>query len=333
MTTIARTMPAWTFRTGARSPRMLRVADALSTVAIGAALVAYALAPSPSGLASVASDPGGISDHHDETLASARAERAQVAERVRYRGGEVLVAAYGGAPYTYASDLHVTKDGRTDMTVHGIDWLGEPFDNPIYYGARVARWLTGSAFGVMTDFTHSKASAPRDQRTTLSGTRDGTPLPPEAAIGDLFHHLEFTHGHNMLTLNLLWRLPLRSAFISPYVGAGLGASLPHTEVQFKGAAQRTYEYQYTGPAAQAVLGIEIRVPHISYFIEYKLTWASYRAPLHNRDGSWLPADLLHQFQRWWSGREPEDGWASTRLVSHQVIAGLGYRTMPAAAAP
>lgn len=264
----------------------------------------------------------------DDQASLQRAERAALAERVRYRGGEMFFGAYGGSPYTYASDVRITRPG-TDMTVHGVDWEGRPFDHPIYYGVRIARWLPMSAVGGMIDFTHSKVYPPFEQQTKLSGTHNGAPLPPAMRLGDLFHKLEFTHGHNMLTANALLRLPFRTAFLSPYVGVGGGASIPHTEVQIKGDGVRTYEYQYTGPAVQAVAGIELRVPGLSYFVEYKFTFADYLAPLQHRDGGWIGFDLANQFRRWWSGREPEGGWAATRLVSHQVISGMGYRTAPA----
>lgn len=291
--------------------------DAISAIAAMVAILAAAALPDPRGR-----DQNAV--ENADQLA-----RAALAERVRYKGGETLIAAYTGSPYTYASDLHIARPG-TDMTVHGIDWEGKPFDDPIYYGARVARWLTGSNLGTMIDFTHSKAYAPLEQEVRLSGTKDGAALPEHAKVGDVFHKLEFTHGHNMLTLNLLWRLPSLGSFVCPYVGLGLGAALPHTEVQIKGTHGRTYEYQYVGPAAQLLVGVELRVPRLSYFTEYKFTAAAYSAPLENRDGGLLPLDLLHQFNRWLSGEPPAGGWATTTLVSHQVIGGMGLRTLPAA---
>jgi lipid A oxidase len=301
-------------QSGDRHSRLIKVLPALAAMA---AIVAAAAMP----------DPGNLNEASSED-AEAQA-RAALAERVRYKGGETLIAAYTGSPYTYASDLRIEGPGR-DMTVHGIDWEGKAFDDPIYYGVRVARWLTGSRLGGMVDFTHSKAYAPLEQEVDVSGTRDGASLPSRSKVGDLFHKLEFTHGHNMLTFNVLWRLPSLGSFVSPYVGFGVGAALPHTEVQLKGVRGRTYEYQYVGPAAQLLIGVEVRVPRLSYIAEYKFTAASYAAPLQNRDGSWLPLDLLNQFQRWWRAEPPIGGWASTTLVSHQVIGGMGFRTVPAA---
>lgn len=300
---------------GDASSRLIGVLPALAAMAM---LIVAAAMPEPQ-------SPSETSQEDADAIA-----RAVLAEQVRYKGGETLIAAYTGSPYTYASDLRIAGPGH-DMTVHGIDWEGKAFDDPIYYGVRVARWLTGSRLGGMVDFTHSKAYAPLEQEVAVSGQRDGAPLPPRAKVGDLFHKLEFTHGHNMLTFNVLWRLPALGSFVSPYVGFGVGAALPHTEVQLKGVRGRTYEYQYVGPTAQLLIGVELRVPRLSYIAEYKFTAASYVAPLQNRDGSWLPLDLLNQLQRWWSAEPPVGGWASTSLISHQVIGGMGFRTLPAPA--
>ncbi|HFQ15326.1 MAG TPA: hypothetical protein ENK41_03135 [Rhodobacteraceae bacterium] len=247
--------------------------------------------------------------------------------------GEWFIGAYGGVPYTYNSDMLFKNGDKTSMIVKDIAWDGKPFKSPIYYGIRVSRWGHSGRTGAMLDFTHGKVYSRREQEVELSGKRDSKPLPPKAKIKDIFHHFEFTHGHNMLTLNGLYRLPQLGARLSPYVGAGFGVSLPHSEVQFKGSRVRTYEYQYTGPAFQFLIGLEFRIPRLSYFIEYKFTYAPYEVPLSKRDGSILPIDLYHQFRRWWSGKQPEGGWAWTTLISHQVIGGMGVRIARTPSAP
>ncbi len=240
-------------------------------------------------------------------------------------GGEVFIGAYGGVPYTYNSDVKFKKTDVTDLTVKNVAWDGRPFKSPIYYGIRVARWSDVSPIGAMLDFTHGKVYSQNEQVVELEGKREGKALPPKARIKDIFNQFEFTHGHNMLTLNGLYRLPQPHARLSPYVGAGFGIALPHTEVQFKGSRGRTYEYQYTGPVFQFLIGMEIRIPRLSYFFEYKLTVASYEVPLTKRDGGYLPGDLYRQFKRWWSGKAPKNGFAYTTLVSHQLIGGMGVR--------
>lgn len=245
---------------------------------------------------------------------------------------ELLIAAYGGAPYTYRSDVVVKKPGVHDFTIKDVGWDAQPFDHPIYYGARIARWFEGGTTGAMVDFTHSKVLARFAEEKEFSGTMNGAPTAARARLGDLFRKLEFTHGHNMLTLNGLMRLPAINTRLFPYVGAGAGVSLPHTEVQMTKGPGRTYEYQYAGPVVQALIGLELRVPRMSYFIEYKFSFALYEVPLTHRDGSILFVDLWHQLQRWLSGEPPPGGYLSTKLVSHQAIAGLGVR-LGAAPAP
>ena len=176
-------------------------------------------------------------------------------------GREMVIGAYTGAPYNYPSSARVVRPGAVDFTIDPINWYTDPFKSPIYYGARVQRWFAGGRTGGMVDFIHSKAIAPQEQETGFSGTIDGQPLPPRARIAEITNKLEFSHGHNMLLLNGLIRLPGLGARVSPYAGAGVGASLPHTEFQLtNGSRPRTYEYNYAGPATQALLGVEIRLP-------------------------------------------------------------------------
>ncbi len=248
-------------------------------------------------------------------------------------GRETDFGAYLGAPYHYPSDFHLVKPGVTDLTIKKIDWFTLPFENPLYYGVRIQRWFEGGRFGTMLDFTHSKVHAPFDnQEFDMEGTVDGKPVPPKGKVRDYFKKLEWTHGHNMLTLNGLMRLP-SIGIVSPYFGAGAGLSFPHSEIHRTGDASRTYEYQYTGPVGQAIFGLELRLRTGSVFVEYKFTLADYWGPLTGRDGSWYPIDMWRQFSRWWSGEPPRDGWAGARLTSHQVIGGFLTRFVPKTATP
>mgnify|MGYP001190372696 FL=1 len=245
-------------------------------------------------------------------------------------GREVMFAGYGGVPYTYPSDVGLKKDGLHDLTARDVAWDGKPFVNPIYYGARIVRFGAGR-LGAMLDFTHSKALARLDEDVTFQGTLNGAPAPERARLRDIFRKLEASHGHNMLTLNGLLRLPSFSLGLQPYVGLGAGVSLPHSEVHLASADKRTYEYQLAGPVAQALIGLELRTARVSYFIEYKFTFAPYGMPLSEREGSWLPLDLWSQFRNWWTGAEPPGGRLTTTFVSHQGIFGLGIRSAPVAA--
>lgn len=244
-------------------------------------------------------------------------------------GPELMFAGYGGVPYTYPSDVTVTKPGLHDFTVRDVAWDGRPFVNPIYYGARIVRF-GASRLGTMLDFTHSKAIARLAEDKAFAGTLAGAPAPARATLRDVFRKLEASHGHNMLTLNGLLRLPSLAPRIRPYVGLGAGVSLPHAEVHMANAEARTYEYQVAGPVGQALVGLEFRTARVSYFLEYKLTLAPYTMVLSEREGSLLVFDLWNQLKAWLAGDPPPGGHLTTRFLSHQVIFGLGIRSAPAA---
>jgi lipid A oxidase len=237
-----------------------------------------------------------------------------------------FVGAYGGVPFTYPSDVTLKRAGVHDLTIKDVAWDGRPFKAPVYYGARVAHWRDEATFGAMLDFTHSKAISRFGDTAVLEGILSGAPAPSRARIGELFKHLEFSHGHNMLTLNGLYRAPRIGARLQPYLGLGAGVSLPHTEIALHTDAQRTYEYQYTGPVAQTLIGIEIQLPrNMVLFVEYKLSIAPYEVPLTFVEGRLLVNDLWGQLQRWLSGAAPIGGYLRTRLTSHMLNVGIGAR--------
>ncbi len=149
------------------------------------------------------------------------------------------------------------------------------------------------------------------------------PFPPKAKLNQVLKRLEFSHGHNILTLNGLYRLPFGTERVKPYVGLGLGVNLPHTEVWLEGDEKRTYEYQLAGTATQALAGLEIRLPRsTSLFLEYKFSFSWYRAPLTGRDGGWLFQDIWRQLTERQAGTKPVDGEVETTLATHQAIGGL-----------
>ncbi len=271
-------------------------------------------------------------DERDDVDNAARTTASTPLTAISAPGRETAFGAYLGAPYHYPSDYKLQQAGRHDATIKKVEWYTHPFENPLYYGARIQRWFANGRTGTMIDFVHSKAYAPLKEDAKFEGTIDGKPVPETAKIGDFFKRLEFTHGHNMLTLNGLVRFGGFSTRLLPYAGLGAGISLPHSEMHLATDPARTYEYQYTGPTAQALFGLEFRTRTGSVFVEYKFTIADYRAPVTHRDGSLLPIDLWNQFSRWWSGAEPPGGWGETRLTSHQVVGGFLVRFVPAGTA-
>lgn len=243
------------------------------------------------------------------------------------------IGGYGGISYTYPDTVRIKRqDG--DVTASDFDWIGQPFKAPIYYGARVWRWNPLGRVGTMVDFTHAKAIANPDTVAKFSGSHSGKPLPATAPVKDVFSKLEFSHGHNMLTYNGLFRLGSLFGWLRPYAGAGAGVSLPHSEIGYAKENVRTYEYHFAGFAGQGLAGLEIDLGQTSLFLEYKFTYAPHDIPLsHEPTGDLLVTDLWRQFNAWWGGEKPPGGRLSVNLVSHHGIAGVMVKTgRPAAVA-
>ncbi len=189
-------------------------------------------------------------------------------------GSDLQLGTYGGAEYTMAGPLKFSQSGGTDISFGAVAWEGQPFKPPIYYGLRGILWPQNAQQGIMADFTHIKAKAAKDSVVDQSGRRDGMPVPPQEKLSATFSKLEFTHGYNLFTLNLVRRRALAGEKLLAYVGAGAGVAIPHVEVGRSDwpPKTRTSEYQLAGPAVQVLGGIEWRVsPHISLFVEYKLS--------------------------------------------------------------
>ncbi|MEO0673347.1 MAG: hypothetical protein AAFZ05_15135, partial [Pseudomonadota bacterium] len=236
------------------------------------------------------------------------------------------LGGYSGLSYAYPSAVRFENGDVTDLTVEGFPWIGRPFKAPIYYGVRIQRW-SGGAAGGMLDFTHDKAIADYGSDARIRGRYNGEDVDVTAKVSEWFSKLEFSHGHNMLTLNGLWRLGMAWSRFRPYFGGGAGVSLPHTEIGFRDTNTRTYKYQFAGWVAQALAGVEIQVGRASVFFEWKFSYAPYDVPL-SRDpkGFVLFTDVWTQLQKLWRGIEPAGGRARTQLSSHHVIAGALVKT-------
>lgn len=333
------TWGAWPRRTGIDTPWRAILDKGGSLAAIAA-------------LASVAVLNSENSDTAPDEAPPAVASEASPAEAKKARPGrEILIAGYMSQPFYRRSDVHLTRPDGTDTTLKQLGWDGDAWRFPIDGGVRSMEWW--GSVGVMIDFLHNKAVArlgkgahgrklanPVIEDVDAEGTLAGEPIAPRVKLTDVFERLEFTHGHNVLLFTGLLRPVAVTSRIRPYLGLGAGFALPHVEVWFPGGAQddRTNEYQFAGPAAQAVAGLEFRVGKVSYFLEYKLSWAHISAALTG-DESWknfnMPGDLLRQLGRWWRGEVPRHGSIETTLTAHQAAFGAGYwwqarRAVPAA---
>ncbi|MEO0545589.1 MAG: outer membrane beta-barrel protein [Pseudomonadota bacterium] len=215
------------------------------------------------------------------TLALAASTALMAATFASSAQAEMSISLYGGANFS----PHSTVDYDFNNGTSGSDtvaWDGESFAYPPYWGARISYWFDEMpAVGLALDFTHAKVKA--------------DPLPAD------FKKLEFTDGINYLTLNAMYRHDMDNGW-TPYVGIGAGLAIPHVEVTDIAETTRTLDYQVTGLAAQAMVGVDYAITdNWSAFAEYKMTYGEVDAEL---DGG---------------------GTLNTEVISNQVLFGITYK--------
>ncbi len=182
------------------------------------------------------------------------------------------LSVYSGTQSAPHSGVTGTVDG-TGGTAFDFNagWEGKSFEMPPYYGFRATYWQT-DRLGFGLEFNHAKVYA--DDETMAASP---------------FTRLEFTDGLNIVTANVFYRWKEENRRYTPYVGAGIGASIPHVDVQSGGT--RTFGYQVTGPAVQWVAGASYDLnERWAIFGEYKGTYSQNEADLDT--GGSLETDLV-----------------------------------------
>ncbi len=193
------------------------------------------------------------------------------------------IGAYVGGADTKGWPLVITKSDDERTIINDIVWQGENFKAPIYYGIRtIYRRPFLKHIGYMTDFTHIKAVAPPSGTVTFIYEKGKEQKRVTEPLNKTIKKLQFSHGHNLLTINGILSLPVFYGWIKPYIGIGAGGVLPHVEFQRYSDPRNlwTSEYQFTGPVIQGQIGIEIKITErFSWFFEYKLNYANIDATL------------------------------------------------------
>lgn len=174
---------------------------------------------------------------------------------------EFEVDAYGGYQTAFSSNVKGLNPATQTSYSGDVNWNGESFEMPIYYGGRVAWWRENN-HGLAIEYTHAKVVASASDRNALG-----------------FDRFEFTNGLNLLTANYMLRWPEALHGLTPYVGAGLGAAFPHVDVLPVGG-QRTYGYQLTGVALRFLAGVNYRInEHFVLMTEAQGTHSNHDADL------------------------------------------------------
>jgi lipid A oxidase len=153
-----------------------------------------------------------------------------------------------GVASTSSNTLTVTPATGSPFSVPSVDYEGEAFRSPWYYGVR-AGWLPAATRGVgfEIEWTHAKAIAQIDPRAS-----------------DL-NAFQQSHGLNFLLGNLAYRFsPGCAGRCTPAVRGGVGISTPHVESTFRNVHQE--QYQRGGFAWQLGAGLEYRIWQFVYGI-------------------------------------------------------------------
>lgn len=162
-----------------------------------------------------------------------------------------------------------------------VSWDGEVFKMPPYFGFRAIWWLDARPnWGFGIDNNHAKVAA--------------DPLPAGLS------QLEFTDGINIVTANVHYRFQNDSRY-TPYLGVGLGITIPHVEVSNTAGTSVTSEYQFGGPAVQAIAGVNFAInDRWSVFGEAKIAYVEISGDLNG------------------------GGWVKSNIISNQIAFGVSY---------
>lgn len=183
---------------------------------------------------------------------------------------ELEFSLYSGQQTAPPSDIAVRGDSIIPDADFRLNWEGRPLDWPLYAGFRITKWETDT-FGWGLDYAHNKT------------------YPKDDVLPAGYNALEFTDGLNTWTINAYRRWPDQFGEATPYVGAGLGLSVPGVEITYLG--NRTFEYQVTGLAATWLAGVSYPINDTwAVFGEYKGTYTSNEVDLDT--GGTLETDIF-----------------------------------------
>jgi opacity protein-like surface antigen len=191
-----------------------------------------------------------------------------------------------------------------DLTFSPVEWHGESFTPPVYFGYRLGWILPFAArVAIEAEFIHLKVYAETRAVVTARGHVGGMPVNRSQRLDATVQSFSISHGANFVLVNVAYRQPLSLAFTDRVVlvaRAGIGPTMPHAESTIGGVTDPG-EYALGSLGWQVAGGVELRlVRGLRALGEYKFsrTRQTVRVP---------------------------DGEARTLLRTHHIAFGLGYR--------
>lgn len=200
---------------------------------------------------------------------------------------EVEVSLYMGAGGFGGSNVSGALPDGQPLNEY-VNWDND--DSPFYYGGRAIWWTSGN-YGFGLEGTRAKGAATEEDRESIGAER-----------------FDMSDGLNIFTANVMKSWPRRS--FEPYIGAGVGLSMPHAGIRLKGDAADLTAREETGIAARGMVGGKYALSgNWSLFTEYQFTVSDNEIRLESASaGSAADADSS----------------LKTRLTTHAINFGLSF---------
>ena len=192
-----------------------------------------------------------------------------------------MVGAFLGHAWTLSSNVTLAlPDQQTRLEIAGVEYRGESFRSPQYYGVR-GTWIPAAHrwISIEGEWIHAKVFSETSRVVHAQGTLRGAPIDASMTLRSIVQRLAMSHGLNFILANIALRRELGAADSQGHhrlvavVRAGAGPTMPHAEstIDFVGRDQ----YEGGGLGVQAGGGLEIAVWRgLGVLGEYKFTWAT-----------------------------------------------------------
>ena len=218
-----------------------------------------------------------------------------------------VASAFLGHAWTRSSTVVLAlPDRQTAIEIDGVEYRGESFRSPQYYGYRIT-WIPDARrwIGIEAEVIHAKVLAQVDRVVRIRGTLRGAAVDASLPMSSVVQRLALSHGLNFIFANIALRRELgpvdsrgRSRLVA-VVRAGAGPTVPHAESTVDHVNRDQYEGG--GLGAQAAGGLEMTLWRgLGVIGEYKFTWATPRIDVAG-------------------------GQATVPARSHHLVGGLTYR--------
>jgi hypothetical protein len=191
-----------------------------------------------------------------------------------------MVGAFLGHAWTLSSTVTLALPAQqTSVELSGVEYRGESFRSPQYYGLRGA-WIPSARrwISIEGEWIHAKVFSETSRSVHAQGTLRGVPIDADITMRSFVQRLAMSHGMNFLLANVALRREVGpvdaqgARRLVAIVRAGAGPMLPHAESTIDQIGRDQYETG--GLGMQVGGGLEFSIwKGLGALGEYKFTRA------------------------------------------------------------